>query len=255
MKYIGCLLSALIALASATANAMPLPVGHHQMESITAELNATRLLIQKLTQDNAQVLCQFDLFAKTLKEILLDSAGISEKELFPILHALRFSAEKHRSQTRKDPQATPYIIHPIAVADSLLRIGNVQDPEILIGALLHDTVEDTDTSFEEIEQQFGIRVTGFIREVTDDKSLPKQRRKQLQIEHAPEKSPEAAQIKLADKLCNLRDLSTAPPLDWEQERVDRYFEWAKQVVDRLPKVNAALKQAVDSVIEEHWKRG
>jgi hypothetical protein len=223
-------------------------------KSMDTQFNACRTAVQQLARKNTKVLQQFDSLAETLKTSYINGEGLIDQDIYRILDAIIFSADKHRSQTRKDAEQTPYIIHPMGVANHLMNIGHVRDPDIIIGALLHDTVEDTQTSFEEIEQQFGGRVCGFIREVTDDKSLPKAQRKQLQIEHAPEKSAGAAKIKLADKFYNLTDLLNAPPADWKAERVDAYFKWARSVVDALPWVNAPLKQAVDEVIEAYWAK-
>jgi ribosomal protein L17 len=221
------------------------------VQNIESQLDACRLSIKELSHGNAKVLAQYDQFAETLKEVYLSGEGLIHKDLQRIIDAMIFSAKKHQLQTRKDPEQTPYIVHPLGVAHLLMTVGKVRDADIIIGALLHDTVEDTQTTFEEIEQRFGARVTGFVREVTDDKSLPKATRKQLQIEHASHKSAGAAQIKLADKLYNLTDLAKAPPTDWEVERVDTYFRWAQSVVDRLPWVNAPLKRAVDEVIQDY----
>lgn len=100
----------------------------------------------------------------------------------------------------------------------------VFEPIVILAAILHDTVEDTDTTFEEIEKEFGYKVTQVVREVTDDKTLPKARRKQLQIEHAPNISREAKLVKLADKLYNLRDLEKGIPIGWTNDRVKEYFK-------------------------------
>ena len=140
------------------------------------------------------------------------------------LRALSFAAYKHRAQCRKDNK-TPYINHPIAVANILFNEADITDEAVLIAALLHDTVEDTDTTPEEIEQRFGRTVRGIVDEVTDDKSLPKAVRKQRQIKHAGGLSDPAKLIKLADKTANLRDLTTAPPAGWSAERLDSYLEW------------------------------
>src|SRR6186997_3356629 len=123
-----------------------------------------------------------------------------------ILKALKFSSQKHRNQRRKDRDASPYINHPIDVVEMLMRVGNVTDTSVLVGAILHDTVEDTDTSPEEVEQVFGPGVKSLVMEVTDDKNLPKQERKRLQVQNAPHKSAGAKQIKMADKISNLRDI-------------------------------------------------
>jgi len=254
MKYVQIFLLTCMTLSTSIATAHS-GIGQEKfvMENIETQLNDCRHLLQEQVNNNLNVLKQFDQFANFLKITYQSGEGLTNRDVQRIIDTIAFSAEKHRFQTRKDPDQTPYIIHPIGVAHNLMVIGKVRDPEIIIGALLHDTVEDTQTSFEEIEQRFGIRVAGFIKEVTDDKSLPKHKRKELQIEHAPDKSAGAAQIKLADKLYNLSDLAKAPPSDWEQERIDAYFQWAKAVVDGLPWVNAPLKQAVDDVIQAYWK--
>jgi guanosine-3',5'-bis(diphosphate) 3'-pyrophosphohydrolase len=154
-------------------------------------------------------------------------------DLALLLKALAFAAHKHRDQRRKDPGASPYINHPIALADMLVNEGGVSDMEVLAAALLHDTVEDTATAPEELANAFGARVARIVAEVSDDKSLPKAERKRAQIEHAGALSPEAKLVKLADKVCNLRDVAERPPAGWSLERRREYFDWAKQVVDRL----------------------
>ncbi|KAJ9575166.1 hypothetical protein L9F63_025884 [Diploptera punctata] len=147
-----------------------------------------------------------------------------------IIKCINFAAIKHKNQRRKDPEQTPYINHPIGVAKILTEEGNVQDVNIIQAALLHDTVEDTETSFEEIEDEFGSTVCQIVKEVTDDKTLPKAERKRLQIEHAPASSPGAKLVKLADKLYNLRDLERVPPQGWSAERVQEYFNWAQKLL-------------------------
>lgn len=205
------------------------------------------ILMSILEEDFPQLRPQFGAFKKLVRTTF-------DKEIVLIEDTLYFAAQKHRFQTRKDLNKTPYISHPMEVATQLITLGQVRDPDIIIAALLHDTVEDTDATFEEIKTGFGERVEGFLREVTDDKSLPKAERKRLQIENASHKSAGAAQIKLADKLCNLTDLLNSPPPDWDQERIDAYFTWAKKVVDQLPSVNRPLKQAVDQVIAKYWQK-
>ena len=166
-------------------------------------------------------------------------------ELALLLKALAFAAHKHRDQRRKDPEASPYINHPIALADVLVNEGGVTDVEVLAAALLHDTVEDTATTHQELADAFGSRVARIVAEVTDDKSLPRAERKRAQIEHAGALSPEAKLVKLADKICNLRDVAERPPASWSLERRREYFDWAKQVVDRLRGAQARLEAAFD----------
>ena len=104
---------------------------------------------------------------------------------------------------------------------------------MLCAALLHDTVEDTATTHEELVDAFGSRIARIVAEVTDDKSLAKEERKRLQVEHAPALSHEAKLVKLADKICNLRDVAERPPAKWDLARRQEYFDWAKQVIDGL----------------------
>ena len=162
-----------------------------------------------------------------------------------LLKALAFAAHKHRDQRRKDPEASPYINHPIALADVLVNEGGVTDIEVLCAALLHDTLEDTDTSISELERAFGTRIARIVEEVTDDKALPRAERKRLQIEHAPRLSRQAKLVKLADKICNLRDVAQRPPEGWDLARRREYFDWAKRVVDGLRGTHAGLEAAFD----------
>ncbi len=163
-----------------------------------------------------------------------------------LLKALAFAAHKHRDQRRKDAEASPYINHPIALADVLVNEGGIVDPEILCAALLHDTVEDTATTPEELVDAFGPRIARIVAEVTDDKSLSKAERKRLQVEHAATISAEAKLVKLADKICNLRDVAQRPPSGWDLARRREYFDWAKSVVDRLRGAHVRLEAAFDA---------
>jgi len=162
-----------------------------------------------------------------------------------LLEAIRFAAEKHRNQRRKDSERSPYINHPIEVAQLLWEIGGVRDVEVLLAAVLHDTVEDTETRPEEISERFGKQVLSFVMEVTDDKSLPKGERKRLQIVNAPHKSYGAKLIKLADKACNVRNLVTMPPKNWSMKRRQEYLLWGEKVVAGLRGTNAALEEYYD----------
>lgn len=163
-----------------------------------------------------------------------------------LIRAAAFAAERHRHQRRRDAEASPYINHPIALADVLANEGGVDDLNALCAALLHDTVEDTQTSAADIEAAFGARIAAIVLEVSDDKSLPKAERKRLQIEHAPQLSREAKLIKLADKICNLRDLLAQPPADWSAQRKRDYFDWAAQVVAGVRGVHPGLEAVFDA---------
>lgn len=175
-----------------------------------------------------------------------ESSSFNSRDMGALIHATHFAAFKHRHQRRKD-DVTPYINHPIALMQILWNESNIDDTVVILAALLHDTVEDTDTTFAELESTFGSEVTEVVRQVTDDKSLPKSARKQLQIDHAPHLSDRAKLVKLADKTANLRDMAISPPADWPLQRQYDYFEWAKTVVDRLrgvhPKLEALFDQA------------
>ena len=165
-----------------------------------------------------------------------------------LLKAIAFAADKHRHQRRKDAEASPYINHPIAVANGLAGEGEISDKVTLLAAVLHDTVEDTQTTFAELEQRFGPEVAALVREVTDDKSLTKAQRKQLQIEHAPASSDRAKQLKIADKICNVRDIAVSPPANWPLQRRRDYLEWAEKVVAGCRGVNDRLDQAFSHAI-------
>jgi guanosine-3',5'-bis(diphosphate) 3'-pyrophosphohydrolase len=174
-------------------------------------------------------------------------SGISPADL---LRAIAFAADKHSRQRRKDADASPYINHPIAVAAVLAIEGDVTDGTTLVAAILHDTVEDTETTFEELCGQFGEDISNLVREVTDDKSLRKALRKRLQIEHAAKSSDKAKQIKLADKICNIRDIMSSPPADWTLQRRIEYLDWSSKVVSGCRGVNEKLEQVFDNAMEQ-----
>eukprot|EP01111_Echinosteliopsis_oligospora_P009457 TRINITY_DN2775_c0_g1_i1.p1 TRINITY_DN2775_c0_g1~~TRINITY_DN2775_c0_g1_i1.p1 ORF type:complete len:204 (-),score=62.97 TRINITY_DN2775_c0_g1_i1:38-649(-) len=165
-----------------------------------------------------------------------------------ILHAATFAAEKHRDQRRKNITKAPYINHPLGVAFILSHEAKIYDTTILQGAILHDTVEDTGTSLDEIELEFGKEVRLVVSEVSDDKSLSADKRKRAQIEHAPHISYGGKLVKLADKLYNLRDLMNCPPA-WTVSRIQGYFVWAKKVVGTIKGTNKTL----DEEFEKVWK--
>ncbi len=169
----------------------------------------------------------------------------SHDDMSLVVRALAFAAEKHRDQRRKDRVASPYINHPIALTNILLNEGGVGEVDVRCAALLHDTVEDTETTPDELERHFGARIRAIVLEVSDDRSLPKAERKQRQIEHASSISREAKLVKLADKISNVRDLAHSPPADWTEERKREYFDWTKAVVDRLRGVHGGLEATFD----------
>jgi (p)ppGpp synthase/HD superfamily hydrolase len=176
-----------------------------------------------------------------------DHESISTEPVQRILAAAQFAAEKHAQQKRKGAAQEPYINHLIEVARLIAGSSDTLDTELVMAGFLHDTVEDTGVAPEELEQQFGNDVASLVAEVTDDKSLPKETRKALQVETAAKKSPRAQTLKLADKISNLRSLHASPPAGWSLERRRQYFDWAKQVVDGLTAPNPRLKAEFDQV--------
>jgi guanosine-3',5'-bis(diphosphate) 3'-pyrophosphohydrolase len=165
-----------------------------------------------------------------------------------LLKALEFSAEKHRGQRRKGVDASPYINHPINVASIIANIGCVKELHVLVAAVLHDTIEDTLTRPEELIEAFGPEICSLVQEVTDDKSLPKAERKRLQVEHAPQLSPAAKLIKLADKISNILEVTYRPPADWSMERRREYLDWAERVIAGCRGVNQGMETHFDEVL-------
>ena len=162
-----------------------------------------------------------------------------------LVDAIAFAADKHRRQRRKDAEASPYINHPIALARVLTVEAGLTDPVLLAAAVLHDTLEDTETTYEELRERFGATVASVVLEVTDDKTLDKADRKRLQIEHAAGISRRAKLVKLADKICNVRDVASSPPSGWPLERRREYFDWARAVVERMRGTQRKLEKLFD----------
>jgi guanosine-3',5'-bis(diphosphate) 3'-pyrophosphohydrolase len=166
------------------------------------------------------------------------------------IKAVAFAAEKHRNQRRKNADASPYINHPIALTNVLANEGGITNKDVLCAAMLHDTIEDTETTEAELRLAFGVKIASIVLEVTDDKSLDKAARKQMQIEHAPHISIEAKMVKLADKISNLRDILSNPPVGWSLERKLAYFEWANAVVTGLRGTSIKLERVFDGLVAQ-----
>jgi guanosine-3',5'-bis(diphosphate) 3'-pyrophosphohydrolase len=172
---------------------------------------------------------------------------MNNKEFTTFIKALKFAAEKHRYERRKDELKSAYITHPIQAVEILWEVGKIRDIDVLTAALLHDVLEDTSTTDEEIGEPFGTQVLAIVKEVTDDKSLPKEERKRQQVLHAPFLSPKAKYVKLADKICNVRDIRENPPAaaDWSLDRKVKYIKWSKEVVDGMRGANLTLEKRFD----------
>lgn len=167
-----------------------------------------------------------------------------------LLRALEFAASKHSNQRRKDQAGSPYVNHLVDVTGILANIGEVEDMVTLAAAALHDTLEDTATTAEELEREFGPEVRRTVEEVSDDKRLPKAERKRLQVERAAERSTRAKLVMLGDKISNVRDVTRRPPPSWSLEGTRKYFDWTEQVVAMLRGTHAALEAHYDGVLRE-----
>ncbi len=172
------------------------------------------------------------------------SSGVSG-----LLHALRFAAEKHRDHRRKGATAAPYINHPIAVAEQLAAFGLGGDMELLMAAILHDVVEDTDTTEAELVEVFGERVTEIVMEVTDDGTLRRGERKKLVVSKIAGKSREARMLKLSDLIANIGDMIHHPP-HWNDDRKREYLDWGEAVVNRLRGTHDGLEARFDALVKE-----
>jgi (p)ppGpp synthase/HD superfamily hydrolase len=166
-----------------------------------------------------------------------------------VMRAAEFAARRHADQKRKGAAREPYINHLTEVANLLADATDGKDPELIAAGLLHDTLEDTKTEFEELCDRFGNDVAKLVSEVTDDKSLPKVERKRLQVLNANKKSERARLIKMADKISNVRSLAASPPADWDSTRALEYVEWAEQVVDACRGLNGRLDKKFDVAVE------
>ena len=184
----------------------------------------------------------------SVPESLRQASAAESDATVELLKALHFAADKHRDQRRKDAEASPYINHPIEVAELLVRIGGVRDIVVLQAAILHDTIEDTQTTPEELESVFGKRVREVVQEVTDDTKLPKEERKRLDIEHAPHLSFQAKHVKLADKIANVRAVTEGPPAKWSIARRKEYLDWTERVIAGVRGCNPALENFYDEVL-------
>jgi guanosine-3',5'-bis(diphosphate) 3'-pyrophosphohydrolase len=158
--------------------------------------------------------------------------------------AADFAAERHKEQRRKGAGQSPYVNHLAEVARLLAAATEGGDAELIAAGWLHDTVEDTATGREELVSTFGDDVASLVMEVTDDKTLPKQERKRLQVLKTPTKTPRAKMIKLADLTSNLRQF----PDSWEQQRIQEYLEWAAKVAAGCRGVNPELERMFDEAI-------
>ncbi len=180
--------------------------------------------------------------------------SLRTNEISLVFKAFSFAAEKHIGHRKRDQKSSPYINHPIKVADTLWNIGEVRDAITIISAILHDTLEHTDTTLRELGSNFGSEVSSVVKEVSDDMSLPEQLRKRLQIEHAPQLSERAKLIKLADKICNIHDKIHSPPKNWSLKKRKSYLDWTKEVVNNLQMKDSKLTLYYERLLKQGYEK-
>lgn len=179
------------------------------------------------------------------------AGAAAEDDVSPVIlfaRALNFAAKAHCDQRRKGARAEPYVNHVAEVALLAAEACGGADMDAVVAALLHDTLEDTETTAAELAAAFGPRVAAVVGEVTDDKRLPKAERKRLQIEHAPHASRSAKLVKLADKISNIRSLVASPPDGWTGKRIVEYIDWSVAVVAGLRGINQGLERQFDAAV-------
>lgn len=213
-----------------------------------ADVSDTREVLSHFCESNPKVLEVYDRVSANWVEYGSQVGG--HWDLERLLKAVEYSAEKHLGQVRKDAEKTPYIIHPIGVSELLWDLGNIRSVNVLTASLLHDTLEDTDATEEEINELFGERVLYTVQEVTNDPSLSSGENKQRQVDHAPSMSLDGQLVKLADRLYNVRDLDPPPP-SWSDEKVDEYYGWGEKLLSALRGTNEGLENALQRRIEDH----
>ncbi|MEZ5314722.1 MAG: HD domain-containing protein [Chlamydiales bacterium] len=168
-----------------------------------------------------------------------------------LICAIIYSAHQHANQVRKDKESTPYIIHPLEVCNNLWEVGQVRNANILMSAILHDTLEDTLATEDEIQKYFGQRVLITVKEVTNAPNLSSDENKQCQIDHVPCMSQDARLVKLADRLANITDLNTNPPSSWTSQKIENYFTWGEKLLAALRGTNHQLETMLKKMIEDH----
>lgn len=167
-----------------------------------------------------------------------------------IFKALQYASIKHKGQIRKGRDRAAYINHPIAVANTIINVGKIEDENTIIAALLHDVIEDTDTTEQDISEAFNSEIAQIVLEVSDDKHLSIEERKALQIKNAPHLSDEAKIIRVADKICNIRDVIDFPPITWNKKRKIIYLNWTRNIVDQIRNTNISLETLFDKYYTE-----
>jgi guanosine-3',5'-bis(diphosphate) 3'-pyrophosphohydrolase len=217
----------------------------HSSEGIEQSIQECRAVVKEYALNDPSVLHIFDKTVAAWSSYFNQTQGKFDIQL--LLKALAFAAVKHQGQTRDNAHATPYIIHPIGVAYLVWEIGNIRDEKVLATALLHDTLEDTSTTAEELESLFGTHICETVKELTNDPTLTSQENKQRQINHASHLSIDAKVVKLADRLYNVQDLRLMPP-NWAPYKIKIYLGWGQKLLDALRGTNPQLEWTLQEEI-------
>jgi len=181
-----------------------------------------------------------------MSNLIINTEGRNMEAYF---RALEFAAHKHRFQKRKGAGGIPYINHPIEVASLLLSKMKNPSPEVILAAILHDTLEDTDTQAEEIESGWGEKVCSIVMEVSDNMKLPPLKRKEQQVIHADRLSPEARAVKMADKICNIRDILYTR-IRWIRWQKISYINWSVEIIQQISRSHPELEAEFRQTLKE-----
>ena len=245
MKKIFLFFALLLVILGANLDANKVDV-----EGLEAELSHTRALVADIVADDVYVLEELDFLLSEWNEYFLESQGAWRIDL--LLKALTYGAEKHDGQVRKNELQEPYIVHPYRVARVLWEQGGIRSSNVLIAAVLHDSLEDTSATFAELSEMFGERVAITVSELTNDPDLDTEANKRRQVEHAPDMTMDAQLVKLADRINNLWDLNRCPPEAWSAEKVDSYFVWGLKLARAVKGAHPVLEQSLQNEVDQHF---
>jgi (p)ppGpp synthase/HD superfamily hydrolase len=212
-------------------------------DDLDIKIHECRSLVSLYSNQNADVLKMFD---ETIVLWKIYQKTDRDFDIHTLLKAVSFAAIKHQGQTRKDLHCTPYIIHPIGVSRILWEEGKIRSANVLVAALLHDTLEDTETTPTELEHLFGPRVYSTVTEVTNDPLLTSLENKQRQVDHGPFLSMDAKLVKLADRIYNIRDMKNS---DWNEEKIQNYKSWGSKLLKALNGTNKRLERTLQIEIK------
>jgi len=213
------------------------------------QIYRTRQLLANTSENNSQVLHLFNEMLDIWLDYFLKSD--EEQKIVSLLSAIEFAAIAHQGQTRKDKDRTPYILHPLTVCFNVWNEGRIKNPDVLIAALLHDTVEDNiSVTFKDIFELFGEHISKFVEELSNDRNLSSAENKQRQIDKARSMSIDVKAIKLADRLANIRDLLSNPPVDWGKMKLDEYFGWGHKLLAAMRGTSIGLETALEEVLKK-----